>query len=87
MVAAMPYRLTDDHDDDPWREGSPGREVLAAWAVAMLLLAGALVSFTLDQVVTVSPDPIATYGSALKAEEEDEAPSLIEDRELRDRQD
>jgi hypothetical protein len=46
----------------------------------MLLLAGAVISFALDQMVTVSPDPVATYGSALEADQ----PGNDEGRELND---
>jgi hypothetical protein len=80
MVAAMPYRLSDDGDRGGWDHGTPVREVLAAWIVAMLLLAGAVISFALDQMVTVSPDPVATYGSALEADQ----PGNDEGRELND---
>lgn len=80
MVAAVPYRLSDHGDHDGWDHRTPAREVLAAWLVAMLLLAGAVISFALDQMVTVSSDPVATYGSALKADE----PGNDEDRELKD---
>jgi hypothetical protein len=74
MVAAVPYRLSNEGDHDRWGHGAPWRDVVAAWLVAMLLLAGAIVSFALDHMVTVSPDPVATYGSALKADEsEDES--------------
>jgi hypothetical protein len=78
MVAAVPYRLSNEGDQDRWGHGAPWRDVLAAWLVAMLLLAGAIVSFALDHMVTVSADPVATYGSALKAEElgDDDAPEL-----------
>jgi hypothetical protein len=82
MVAAVPYRLSDHGDPDRWDHGTPARDVLAAWIVAMLLLAGAVISFALDQMVTVSSDPVATYGSALKADEQGSS----EDRELRDSQ-
>jgi hypothetical protein len=81
MVAAVPYRLSDHGDHDGWDHGAPTRELLAAWIVALLLLAGALVSFALDQMVTVSADPVATYGSALKA---DEPGNDDENRELKD---
>jgi hypothetical protein len=82
MVAAMPYRVSDEHGYEPWH-GAPVRHVLSAWIIALLLLVGAIVSVALDHVVTVSPDPIATYGSALQAEE----PSGEDERELTDPQD
>jgi hypothetical protein len=82
MVAAVPYRLSDHGDHDRWDHGPPARDVLAAWIVAMLLLAGAVISFALDQMVTVSADPVATYGSALQADEQGSG----EDRELKDSQ-
>jgi hypothetical protein len=69
MVAAVPYHVSNHSEQDRWGHGGLWRDVLAAWAVAMLLLAGAIVSFALDHMVTVSADPVATYGSALKAEE------------------
>ena len=80
MVAAVPYRLSDRGDHEGWDHGPPAREVLAAWLVAMLLLAGAVISFALDQMVTVSSDPVATYGSTLKADE----PGNGDDREIKD---
>ena len=82
MVAAVPYRLSDHGEHGDWEGGAPGRELLAAWLLALLLLAGAVVSFALDHMVTVSADPVATYGSALKADEGDDP----EGREVKDSQ-
>lgn len=87
MVAAVPYRLSGHGDHGSWNHGTPTREVLAAWIVALLLLAGALISFALDQMVTVSADPVATYGSALKADEPDNdqgEPGNDQAREVKD---
>jgi hypothetical protein len=81
MVAAAPYRLSEHDGHDGWDHQASAREVLAAWIVAMLLLGGGVISFALDQMVTVSSDPVATYGSALKADESGDAE---EDRELKD---
>jgi hypothetical protein len=87
MVAAVPYRLSGHGDHGGWDHGTPTREVLAAWIVALLLLAGALISFALDQMVTVSADPVATYGSALKADEsgnDHDEPGSGQDRDVKD---
>jgi hypothetical protein len=48
------------------------RDVVSAWIVAVLLLIGAVVSVTFDNLVTVSADPPATYSAmrdAIAAEE------------------
>jgi len=76
----MPYRVSEHGGPGRWDHPIPNRHLLGAWILALLLLAGALISFALDQMVTVSPDPVATYGSALKAEEAAEA----QEREQRD---
>jgi len=65
-MVALPYRASDDGGLDDWN-GAPCRDVVAAWVIALLLLVGAIVSFALDHMVTVSPDPIATYGSVLNS--------------------
>lgn len=83
MVAAVPYRLSDSGDHEGWEHNAPAREVLAAWLVAMLLLAGAVIGFALDQMVTVSSNPIATYGSTIEANQ----PGDGDLRELKDLQD
>jgi hypothetical protein len=76
MAAAMPYHLSD-HPEFRTPGEAPGREVLSAWVMVVLLVLGAIVSFTLDHVVTMSPDPVATYGETLRQVDENA-------RELRD---
>ena len=70
----MPY-LSDD-DDARSRAGRSGRDVLSAWVVVALLALGAAISFTLDHMVTISPDPVAAYDETLR--------QVDEGRELRD---
>jgi len=65
-MVALPYRASDDGGFDDWN-GTPFRDVAAAWVIALLLLVGAIVSFTLDHLVTVSADPVATYGAVLNS--------------------
>lgn len=69
----MPYRVSEHGGPSRWNHQIPNRHLLGAWVLALLLLAGAVIGFALDQMVTVSPDPVATYGSALKADEAAEA--------------
>jgi hypothetical protein len=71
----MPYRASQQREYQPW-PGPPLRDVLTAWIVALLLLVGAVVGVALDHVVTVSPDPVATYGSALEEAATEAAPEL-----------
>ena len=78
MVAAVPYRVPDG--EYRWQGSARGRDLLAAWLIALLLMVGAVISFALDHMVTVSPDPIATYGSALK----DAEPNGQDEREVID---
>jgi hypothetical protein len=44
--------------------------VLSAWVVVVLLAIGAAISFTLDHMVTISTDPVATYGETLRQVDE-----------------
>ena len=71
----MPY-LSDDDDDLRSRAGRSGRDVLSAWVVVVLLAIGAAISFTLDHMVTISHDPVATYDETLR--------QVDEGRELQD---
>jgi hypothetical protein len=74
MAIAMPYLP----DQDDLRHGAErsGRDVLSAWVVVALLALGAVISFTLDHMVTISTDPVATYDETLR--------QVDEGRELRD---
>lgn len=76
MAAAMPYNVSDDQEYRTPRE-APGRDVLSAWVVVALLAVGAIVSFALDHMVTVSHDPVAAYDETLRQVDENA-------RELRD---
>jgi hypothetical protein len=69
MAMAMPY-LSDDDDDLRRGAGGSGRDVLSAWVVVVLLAIGAVVSFALDHMVTISPDPVATYDATLRQVDE-----------------
>ena len=66
-------RLPFDGKEDGLRTARAGlRDVASAWIVAVLLLVGAVVSVTFDNLVTVSSDPPATYSAmrdAIAAEE------------------
>jgi hypothetical protein len=68
MAVAMPY-LSDD-DDLRSRAARSGRDVLSAWVVVALLAIGAAISFTLDHMVTISTDPVATYDETLRRVDE-----------------
>ena len=74
MALAMPY--FPDDDEIRASTGGSGRDVLSAWVVVALLAVGAIVSFTLDHMVTVSADPVATYDETVR--------QVDESRELRD---
>jgi hypothetical protein len=73
MVAVSRYRAEDEGAHEPWGGRTPARDVLSAWILALLLVVGAVAGFALDHLVTVSPDPVATYGSALEEAAADEA--------------
>lgn len=69
------------------RARAGARDVVSAWVIAILLIAGAVISVTLDHIITVSPDPPATYHAAreaIAAEEEAAADPGVYQRELHD---
>jgi hypothetical protein len=71
----------------PSQERGGVREILSAWVIAALLLLGAIVSVTLDHMITVSSDPPATYSAVreeIEAGEGLSADPVADDRERRD---
>jgi hypothetical protein len=73
----------DDHTPpSPLRDDVGAREVVGAWLVVALLLIGTVVSFTLDQIVTVADRADWSEISPASGEngDEDEPP----EREIRD---
>ena len=72
-----------DHTPPPRpRDEGGAREVIGAWLVVAALLCGTVVSFTLDQIVTVADhtDYTELMPAAGESADEDEPP----DREIRD---
>jgi hypothetical protein len=70
MAATVPYHAEDEHEYAAFPDETRRRDVVSAWIVATLLLLGGIVSFALDHLVTVSPDPVATYRETLRAAED-----------------
>jgi uncharacterized iron-regulated membrane protein len=62
-------------DDAHGNAGVTRRDVVSAWLVAIVLLAGVIVGVTLDNMVTVSTDPPAAYSAARDAIAAEEAQS------------
>jgi hypothetical protein len=81
----VPARNVDDAEESDEKEsGGSTREVVAAWVVVLVLLAIAVFSFALDNMVTVSDNPAEAIGAPSPDADEDgdDGPPA---RELRDK--